>query len=778
MSKKRSSDATSMVLVRPPQPLRASRAVPVLSSGPDGARGPRSVDEKTRSIEVVAATQALAYVWDWDRWEAVPEVLLMSGCRLPESRQLVFLDAHNRASVEDVLGSFRDAAVMQWANAAGGQEPALIGRAHYSQFAEKPWQDTRDGHITDVSIGYSVNEYMWLEEGQRAVVEDVEYVGPLRIATEWTPFELSLCPIGADSNAKFREMNNRPGNAAGQNPDNSPQSHKENAMSKITGGKKTAKKRAAAPKNATDPLELDFAALRAQAVNGLRGLADDLEEGKITGEEGENLAPVDSSVTPTGARADSGEDDDEPDDETTRADENEDDEESGADSAKGEKKRKKSGSRSVPLDRDALLTAERERIAEIQGFCRHMNLPEDMEKEFILTGVGINAAKARCFDMSISNSTGKPQGFTVSTGRTEQQRFYSAASEALGLRCGHEVPENTPDNGYGLRSLSLSGLAREFLKNSGQKVGDREDTMHMVGRALTTTDLPTLLIETSRRTLVETYEQQPETWPLWCGEGSVTDFKTHTAVALDSSLELDEIKEDDEYRNGKLGESTEEYKIGTFGKSLVISRQSIINDDLSALTVLPRLYGEACSRKIGDIAYAALTSNPNMGDKYPLFGAQHSNLYAGSGGVPTVQGLGNMVTGMKTQRSKMGKPISVTPQFYIAPVALETAATQFFNTQLAGQNIIGTQANPLVYNPYGGTFFTKIFEHRLDVVSGTTVYLAGPKGRTVVVYFLNGNKEPFMEVENGFSVDGIRTKVRIDAGAKAMSWHTLARGDA
>ena len=41
---------------------------------------------------------------------------------------------------------------------------------------------------------------------------------------------------------------------------------------------------------------------------------------------------------------------------------------------------------------------------------------------------------------------------------------------------------------------------------------------------------------------------------------------------------------------------------------------------------------------------------------------------------------------------------------------------------------------------------------------------------TVNVYYLNGNETPYMEQRQGWTVDGVEYKVRIDVAAKAVDW--------
>ena len=62
-----------------------------------------------------------------------------------------------------------------------------------------------------------------------------------------------------------------------------------------------------------------------------------------------------------------------------------------------------------------------------------------------------------------------------------------------------------------------------------------------------------------------------------------------------------------------------------------------------------------------------------------------------------------------------------------------------------------------------------IAEPRLDDDSAKTWYLAAAQGRdTIEVSYLDGVDKPYMEQQEGFGVDGVATKVRIDAGVAAL----------
>ena len=77
----------------------------------------------------------------------------------------------------------------------------------------------------------------------------------------------------------------------------------------------------------------------------------------------------------------------------------------------------------------------------------------------------------------------------------------------------------------------------------------------------------------------------------------------------------------------------------------------------------------------------------------------------------------------------------------------------------------------------GGEFFRRIYDRRLDLDAATTWYLAAARS-TVKVFFLGGVQAPYIESRDNFDTDGFETKVRMDVGAKALRWITLAKATA
>lgn len=184
-----------------------STRVVVLGKSVDAQRSaPATLNEQARTVGVILATEAPVTVYDWD-YGRVDEVLLMSGVEIPTSGQVPMLDSHNRWSVDDQIGSLRALSV---------QGDALYAEAHFSSTAEDAFTLVREGHLTDISVGYRVLERVFVPENTTQTIAGKSFTGPIKVVTRWEVKEGSFTPIGADKNAKTRAASD------GQNREENP----------------------------------------------------------------------------------------------------------------------------------------------------------------------------------------------------------------------------------------------------------------------------------------------------------------------------------------------------------------------------------------------------------------------------------------------------------------------------------------------------------------------------------------------------------------------------
>lgn len=657
------------------------------------ADGPSTLDEKTRSVEIILGTEEPAVVYDYDRGR-IREVLLMSGAQMPANNQLVLLNAHSRYDVSDIIGSARNLKT---------ENGKMIGRAFYSEApeAESPWIKTKEGHLTDYSLGYLVHEAIWVEEGQTAIIEGRTYAGPLQIATKWTPREVSAVPIGADQNAKARAGNQK----QTINKEDKDMDPKVRAMLESKG----------LPADATDEQALAFLAkLEVKAETSPAGGGDEKEK--------EKEASIRAAAT-------------------------------------GE-----------------VLT----RIREIDALCSRYDCA-DMARGFIIENKTLEEAQRAVMEKIHERSKQQNPGTSpVILVGDALDKFRDAAKDALILRAGLKIEKAAPGADE-LRGYTLVEMARECLRAAGRDY--RGSVKEMVGRALTASDFPNILANLATKSMQAGWDTASETWPIWTGEGSVSDFKTYYDNGLSEFDDLEEIPDSGEIKFGSFAEKLPEtYKIASYGKKFKVTRVMIINDDLNALTSLPAKRTEAANRKVGDIVYAILTGNGNMADGNALFDStNHANdAISGYRAAPGIASIAEAVKAMKSHKDIKGlRRLNIQPQFFIAPVALEGVSEVFFKSEkFADSDTVSTDSSLAAtrVNPYAGSVFTRVYEPRLDDTDTDGWYLAGPKGKTVKVVFLNGQKGPILEmIQPGFSVEGFEYAVVIDVGAYAQDYRGLYR---
>ncbi|HBP6813496.1 TPA: Clp protease ClpP [Pseudomonas aeruginosa] len=338
------------------------------------------------------------------------------------------------------------------------------------------------------------------------------------------------------------------------------------------------------------------------------------------------------------------------------------------------------------------------------------------------------------------------------------------------------LEEQQSDNRYNF--MSLRELARASLVDRGIGVASYSP-MQMVGLAFThtTSDFGTILIDVANRSMLAGWDEAEETFQLWTKKGMLSDFKTVHRVGLGEFPSLRQVREGAEYKYVTVGSRSQPIALATYGEIFSITRQAIINDDMNLLTDIPRKMGMAAKATIGDLVYAILTSNPVLSDGKALFHADHKNLQTGASSALSIESLSKAKTQMATQKTEVegGKPrtLNIRPAFVLTPVALEDKAKQIIRSA----SVPGAESNSGIENPIRN-FAEVIGEPRLDDNSATAYYLAARQGSdTIEVAYLDGNELPYMEQQQGFTVDGVATKVRIDAGVAPLDFRGLQKSN-
>lgn len=360
---------------------------------------------------------------------------------------------------------------------------------------------------------------------------------------------------------------------------------------------------------------------------------------------------------------------------------------------------------------------------------------------------------------------------------------------ALDFHLGLIKPEDVADRRRELSQsdfagLSLREMAREYLRQRGERVAGLS-AERAVDRALrvpaivrtnfshSTSDFAELLAASADKSLAAGYAEAPETFRVWTRNVTMSNFRSHAFPVLSQFGDLDLVREGEEFKAGTFSDKQETAQLKTYGKRFPITRQAIINDDLNAFTAIPRKMGRAAARQVGDLVYSVLTTNANMLETgRALFNTTDGNLAASGGAISTTT-LDARTAAMKKRTDPSGATLNIQPSFLLVPVAKEVTA----RVQIASEKdpAEGTTTSFDAPNPFRNRFQV-VAEPRLDADSATAWYLLATPGAevdTVVVGWLNGRQEPFLDQMDGWTVDGIEYKVRIDCTAAALDWRGM-----
>ena len=361
----------------------------------------------------------------------------------------------------------------------------------------------------------------------------------------------------------------------------------------------------------------------------------------------------------------------------------------------------------------------------------------------------------------------------MNLGLDDKARDRVRQSEYMGMSAVEMARRCLESNGQRVRGMNRNDIVGAALTASGRRGSFRVSADR--GITHTPSDFPALLENALNKAVLRGWEETPETWRMIGRPSSIPDFKPAPRSALGEMPSLPPIDPNTgEFRYVTVGDRKESIVLGTYGDIIGITRQALVNDDLAQFGRLGVKQGRAASRRVGDLVYFVLTSNPTMEQTgQALFSAQHNNL-ASNVGPPNIERLDEMkvIMGLQQDPDQNVHGLGLRLQRVIVPLELETLT----RTLAVSQYDPADTNNSRAPNPFQNTFEV-VADPRLSTDSDVVWYgSTEPDTYDVIeVGFLEGRQEPYMETRDGWTVDGIEMKVRIDAAAAPMDFRTMVR---
>lgn len=417
--------------------------------------------------------------------------------------------------------------------------------------------------------------------------------------------------------------------------------------------------------------------------------------------------------------------------------------------------------------------AERKRGQSIRQLAAKVGFA-DKADDMIERGLTEDAARAELIDLLATRQqaeqaetrTAQPTTVTTSVDQGIVAAKREAMQNALLHRCDPTV--QLTDAAREFRGMRLVDLARESVEMVGGKTRGLmpqeiakaalgcDRTAFRAAGMHTTSDFPLLLGSTVNRTLRAAYEAAPQTWRVLGRATTVPDFREITRVALGDIAALEKVNEHGEYQYGTLEEEGAPIRVTKFGKIIALTWESIVNDDLAALTRIPRALGAAAAQTESDLVWKMILDNPAFVDGDTVFHANHGNLAASNAAISTTS-LGIARAAMRKQKSKAGHFLNIGPEYLVVGPDKELEAYQFTSSQYVPAK------NSDINDPRNAAL-TVVVDGR---ITGNQWYLfAAPSVVDTFEYaYLEGEQGVFTETREGFEVDGMEIKARLVFGA-------------
>ncbi|WP_444922804.1 ClpP-like prohead protease/major capsid protein fusion protein [Microbulbifer sp. DLAB2-AF] len=360
---------------------------------------------------------------------------------------------------------------------------------------------------------------------------------------------------------------------------------------------------------------------------------------------------------------------------------------------------------------------------------------------------------------ALGNQTPTPvQSYSVVVQEGEGiKRIKTDAENAIAMRAfGEKRTEGNSLAGY-----TMLEIARMFMHAHGQNLAGL-DKMGVVAAAFTHSsgDFATVLGNIANKSMLKGYSEAAEVFPQFTATGNLSDFKIATRTDLGTFPSLRQVAPGAEFKYVSIGERAETAALATYGELFSITRQAIINDDLGAFTRIPQKMGLAAIRTVGDLVFSILINNPQMADGKALFHTDHGNL-ATKAGINTAS--------IDAARVLMGKQkdgtafLNIRPKFLLCDIADEGAA----KVALESEFEVGAAEKSNTVPNSVRNIASVISDGRLSGHNGWYLNADPVAHDTIEVLYLDGQQAPVLEQQNGWNIDGVEFKVRLDAAAKA-----------
>lgn len=436
-----------------------------------------------------------------------------------------------------------------------------------------------------------------------------------------------------------------------------------------------------------------------------------------------------------------------------------------------------------PLDNDTLQNAvkkENARQSAIRALCAQHKVSDELRDD-MLNDMDCSEEKAslkilqNLGTLSAQGSGGSAQGsdsqdnggdqaasgptnthIHVDNGNTTKD----ALQNALNSRCGTEDVEK--DNPY--RMKTLLDMAEISVGKDAKFCSNKNE---LVARAFNSGDFADIITEGVRTVMRDEAKVRAPLWRELANTENLPNFKETDLVLINDAPDLMAVSEDGEYKAATIKGSGEKIQLATFGREIAFTRQAIINDEIALISKIPRKFMQSAYRLSDKLMFNAILSG-QMGDGKSVY-------------IPgTSTKWGNLKTGI-TKGDYQALIMALHKSFATATSSGGDALDLRGEVLLANPDhasyleaVLNTASKPDTFNPAYKKFQKVIETARMAEVNGA-IALTGKHFDSVVMAFLDGEQDPWLETGDGWSSDGAKFRITYDLASKMVDRRGISK---
>lgn len=428
---------------------------------------------------------------------------------------------------------------------------------------------------------------------------------------------------------------------------------------------------------------------------------------------------------------------------------------------------------------------EAKRQADIRTLAGRLHLPEATWMPMLdAGGPAMSEAREALLVAAAERASEIVTHPQITMGTGEREKIMDAMTDALIYRAAPVSRVEPSEASRDFVHMRMVDLARECLARGGMSGVSRLAPSRVLDLAMgyaegqryhSTSDFPLLLANALNKNLRNLWSQESLNYMPICQQRNLPDFKQARELNFGSFTTPVLIPEGGTVSYGTIGETQEVWNLLTYGVGWRVTRQALVNDDLTSFDQVPRRLLAGVTRLQLDLFWALLTANAALSDGVALFAAGHANLAAGADvDPPTALTMGAMRESFRLQTDIGGRFVNLQPTHLIIPAALETAVEQLTVKTSEGGSQPTSPAG--VVPRFVGTLAV-IAEPRLDANSSTRWYAASSAWPSLICGYLEGASEPQLTSDQDFDTRGVKFQIGLDYGVGVTDHRGLYMND-